>query len=125
MILLIGVIKIEVKIRNPQFPTSTELFHQNVEDLRNRKKPRSRETDKCIVELRDKGVKILNSQLDKETAVVWIWCRTQAGLENIMKLYKSNKLRDVYFENIQPSTSKMINIDRNQFRKTVGKFLSM
>ena len=124
-VLLLVVIKIEVQNRGAKCTTSmeTQLLHQKIEDLRNRTKPRSHQTDKLISQLREEGIEILNSQLDRQTVVVWIWCHSQAALEHIQRLYESNQLRDVFFENIQPSTSKVINIDRNQFKKTVGKFL--
>ena len=125
--LLSVVIKVKVQLRGAKCTTSikTQLFHQEIEDLRNsnRTKPWSHRTDELINQLREKGIEILNSQLDRQTVVVWIWCHSQAALGLIQMLYKSNQLRDVIFENIQPSTSKMINIDRNQFKKTVGKFV--
>src|SRR5688572_18985317 len=97
-----------------------QQFHQKIEDLRNRTKPWSQQTDKLTSKLTVGGMEILNSQLDRQTVIVWIWCRLQAALEEPQRLYESNQLRDVLFENIQPS--KMIDIDRNQFKKTVGKF---
>src|SRR6218665_3277694 len=96
------------------------LFHKKINDLRNRAKPRSHKTDKLIVQLRDEGIEILSSQMDGQIVVAWIWCHSQTAIENIQRLYESNQLRDYYFENIHPSTSKVINIDRNEFKKTVG-----
>ena len=101
-----------------------QLLHQMIEDFRNRTKPRSHQTDKLISQLKNEGIEILNSQLDRQTVVVWIWCHSQAALEYIEMLYELNHLRDVLlFEHIQPSLSKVIRIDRNQFKKTIGKFL--
>src|SRR5688572_23773811 len=102
-----------------------QLLHKQIEDLRNRTKPWSHQTDKLISQLRVKDIDILNAQLDRQTVVVWIWCRSQAALEHIQSLYESNQLRDILFglANIQPYISMMINIDENQFKKTVGKFL--
>src|SRR6218665_2969050 len=96
-----------------------------INDLRDRTKVRSHETDKLIAQLKDKGIEILNSQLDGQTVVVWIWCHSQTAIENIQRLYELNQLRDEYFENIQSSSSTVINIDSHQFKKTVGKFLRM
>src|SRR6218665_1797229 len=93
-----------------------------INDLRDRTKPRSHQTDKLIVQLRDEGVEILNSQLDGQTVVVWMRCYSQTAIENIQKLYESNQLGDKYFENIQPSSLKVFDIDMNQFKKTIGKF---
>lgn len=106
------------------FTTSTEtheLLHQKIKDLQNRTKPRSHETDKLISKLKDEGMDILDSKLDRQTVVVSIWCRSQKALERIQKLYDSNQLKDVLFEHIQPSISKVVNIDRSQFKKSVGK----
>ena len=99
------------------------LHHEKVEDLKSKKKSRSKEADKCIAQLREEGVEILNSQLEGQTVVVWIWCRTQAALENCQKLHETNRLRATFFENILQSVSKVIHIDRSQFKKILGKFL--
>src|SRR6218665_1608429 len=93
-----------------------------INNLRERTKPRSHLADKVIAHLRDEGIEILSSQLDGQTVVVWIWCHSQTAIGNLQRLYESNQLRYYYIENIQPSTSKVISIDRNQFKKTVGKF---
>src|SRR5688572_1209448 len=114
----------QVRTRGAKCTASMEsqLLHQKIEDLRNRTKPWSHQTDKLISQLRKEDIDNLNSQLDRRTVVVWIWCRSQAALQYVQKLYESNK-RDEFIENYQPSISKMIKIDRNQFRKAIGKFL--
>src|SRR6218665_203264 len=99
-----------------------QLLRQEIEDLRDKTKPRSKQTDKLIAELMEAGIEILSSQLDRQTVDVWIWCRTQTALKHIQKLYKSNQLRDLFFEITNRSISMLINIDKNQFKKTVGKF---
>ena len=60
--------------------------------------------------------------------VVWIWCRSQAALENIRKLNESNKLGNVlvgsaYMPTSGLAKSTVISIDQHQLKKTVGKFL--
>ena len=112
-------------VQSAQRQWNHSYFIKQIEDLRNRTKPWSHQTDKLISQLREEDIEILNSQLDRQTVVVWIWCRSQAALEHIQSLYESNQLRDILFglENIQPSISMVINIDGNQFKKTVGKFL--
>jgi len=119
----LGVIKIQVQIPDANCTTSIETLHKEIEDLRSRTKLRSHQTDKLISQLKDEGIEILNSQLNRQTVVVWIWCHSQAALEHIQKLCESNQLREALFENIQPSTSKEITMKRNQFQKTFGKFL--
>src|SRR6218665_1082025 len=100
-----------------------QRFHKKINDLRDRTKPRSHETDKLIAQLKNEGLEILSSQLDGQTVVVWMRCHSQTAVENLVRLYESNRLRDKYFENIQPCTSKVINIDFNLFKKTIGKLL--
>jgi len=92
-----------------------QLLHKKIEDLRNEMKPRSYESDKLIVQLREDGLEILSSQLERQTVIVWIWCRTQAALERIQKMYESNQLRDAFCELIHTSISMAINIDRNRW----------
>jgi hypothetical protein len=119
--------KVEVQNRGAKRITSmeTQLLHQTIEDLRNRTKRRSYQTDKLIGQLKDEGIEILNAQVDRQTVVVWIWCHSQTATENCQTLYESNQLRDVLcgLANIpEIDQSKVINIDSNQFKKTVGKF---
>lgn len=113
---------------NSTVSNDIKLLHQGIEDLRDRTKPRSPQTDKRISQLKDEGIEILNSQLKEQSLGVWFWCRTQAALEHIQRLFESNQLEDILsgFRNIQSSTSGdrsiKISIDREQFKKTVGKF---
>jgi len=81
-------------------------------------------------DLKDEGIEILNSQLDRHTVVVWIWCCSQAAIEYIQTMYESNQLRDIFcdFTDIRSYTSDLarwnrVSIDCNQFKKTVGKFM--
>src|SRR6218665_2925508 len=123
---LLGVIEIRVQVPRANITMSEESqqLHKKIEDLRSRTNPRSNETDKLIVQLREEGLEILSSQLDRQTVVVWIWCRTQAALEYIQRLHESNILIDIFFAIIQSLTCilKVIDIDRNHFKKTLGKF---
>lgn len=107
-----------------------QLLHQKVRERRSKTKPRSRQTDKVISRLKEEGLEILNSQLDRQTVIIWIWCYSQAATENTKKLYESNRLTDLFFDfgNIAPPISeiiksKVINMDSSQFNKTVGKCL--
>lgn len=125
LFLHLGLVKIEVRVNGTTCTTSMEaqLLHERIEALLSRTKPRSHQTDKLITELKDEGIELLNSQLDRQVVIVWIWCQSRAALQHIQTLYESNRLRDVLFENIQPYVTKVINIDENQFDKTAGKFL--
>ena len=109
-----------------------ELLHRVIEDLRNRNKPRSHQTDKHISRLKDEDIEILNSQIDRHTVVVWIWCHSQAAIEYIQKMYESNQLRSVFSQlgDFPPSAqcahrliqSEVTRIDNNQFKRTVGSY---
>src|SRR6218665_960042 len=131
MLLLVGVMKVEVQNdRGAICTTSTEtqlLLHRNIEDRRNRIKPCSLQSDKLISQLNDEGIEILNSQLDRETVIVWIWCRSQAALYYIQRLFESNQLRKVLYgvADIPMSTPEVeqsnVIIENNQFKKTIGK----
>src|SRR6218665_3193834 len=100
---------------------ATQLSHQRMNDLRNIINLKSHETNKSVRLLGNKDREILNSQRNRQTVDVWIWCRTQAALEHIQNLYESNRMREVFFDQIQPSTSMVLK--RNQFKKIAGKFL--
>lgn len=108
----------------------TMLLYEKIEDLLSRTKPWSRQTQKLISQLKDDGIEILDSQLERQTVVVWIWCQSQAALTNFQEMYETNQMRDVFFGalDIQPYNSviiqsKVISIDNNQFKKTLGMFL--
>lgn len=105
------------------------LLHEKIEDLRNRTKPWSHKTEEIISRLKDEGIEILSSQLDRQTVIVWIWCHSKAALEYVQRLYESNQLTYILFELTinRPCTSgmtpsKVIRIESDKFRKTAGKF---
>src|SRR6218665_2486966 len=102
----------------------TQIIHQRMNDLRNGINTciKSHKTNKCVSKLVKEGMEILNTQQTRQTVVVWIWCRTQAALEHIQDLYESNQMREVFFDRIPSSISILIRIQRNQFKKTAGKF---
>ena len=104
---------------------STQLIHQRINDHRNIINLKSHETNKSVRLIMNNDIEILNSQRNRQTVDVWIWCRTQAALEHIQSLYESNRMREVFFDEIQLSTSMVLKIERNQFKKNAGKFLFM
>lgn len=123
------VIEIKFKSRGATYSSmDPQLLCDRLNDLRNRRKPRSHKAEKLISQLKDKCIEILNAELDRHIVVVWIWCHSEAALENIQKLYESNQLRDIFFgfANITPSTGvdhpKLIIVDDIQFKKAVSKF---
>lgn len=121
IVYLYGLVVIEVKVKNYDTESvDTQLLHQRVSDIRNRKNPWAFESDK-LYQLRKKGIVILSSQQKRQTVFLCIWCPSRAALQHIQKLYESKQLRDVFFENINLTTSTMLYIDGKQFKKTVGK----
>src|SRR6218665_1153511 len=131
ILLLVGVMKVDLQNNYGANCTTSKktqlLIHQNIEDRRNRIKPCSLQSDKLISQLNDEGIEILNSQLERETVVIWIWCRSQTALHNIQRLFESNQLRKVLYgvADIPISTPEVeqpnVIIENNQFKKTIGK----
>lgn len=134
-VLLVVAIKVEVQTRisKHRHTVSVEkqlLFHKMLEYLPHKQKPWSRQISKLISLLSDDGIEILKSQADRQTVVVWLWCRSQEGLQNIQELYESKQLIYVFlgFANIRRNYSEIIksiviNINSDQFKRIVGKFL--
>src|SRR6218665_353357 len=122
MLLLLGAIKIRVHTRDTT-SVETQILYEKIDYLRNRTNLRSHQTDKRLSQLKEEGIEVISAELETQTLVVWIWCRTEAALASCQRMYESNQLRDKLFENIQPYISKKIHIDGNQFKKTIGKFL--
>lgn len=131
-VLLVVVIKVEVRYRVAKYTTSVEtqsLFYDKIDEFRRKTKLWSRKTGKLISLLNENGIEILNSQLDRQTTIVWIWCRSQIALQKIQELYELNELKYVFFDfiNLQPPADKciesmVVDIDSNQFTRTAGKF---
>lgn len=106
------------------------LLQRKIENLRNTAKSWSPKTYKLVTQLKKKGLEILNSQMDGQTVVVWIWCRSQVALQNMQRIYESNQLTEIFLgltniraPDCEVSKLKLVNIYRTQLRKHVGKFL--
>jgi len=132
LLVLSAVVEVQIKLKHigakfwPSASMEAQelgLLHQKTSLLLTRTKPMSKPTDKLIYQMREEDIEILNSQQKRQTVVVWIWCRSQAALEHIQKLYESNQLRRLFVDIIHTSTLTGIKIDRKQFKKAVGKFL--
>lgn len=105
-----------------------QQLSERLNDLRDKTKLRSQKMERAISQLRDSDVEIFNSQLDRQAAL-WIWCKSQTGHENLRKFYESNFVVDIIGELTkmtssapEPIGSRMIDIDIDQFKKTIGKF---
>ena len=127
------VVVAKIDVQNCTTSKETQLLiHQNIEDRRNRNKPWPHSTEQLISQLNDECIEILNSQQDRQTVIVWIWCRSQTALEYIQSLYDRNRIKEVLYgvANIQTLTleigqSNVISIEDNQFKKAVGKFFRL
>lgn len=118
-----AVVKVEIQYH--RYETSIE--RQSFQNIIN---PGSFQSGQVLNQLRNEGLEIINSQLYGRSAVMWIWCQSPAALQHMQRLYESNQLRDVLFDtgDIQSSISEnhrlnLINIDSNEFRRSVGKLL--
>ena len=118
MLFLSGAIQTEVQMRTTAMETQ-----EQPQKPRTKMKLKSYRTDVLVSKLRGEDIEILNYFQMRQCMVVWIWCRSQSALELIKKLYEWNQLKDALFETMPSSPSMVINIDGNQFKKTVGKFL--
>lgn len=125
-----ALVAIEVKVTNAgASPAATiNLLHQGIRNLQSRIKETSPEADKLISLLKKKDTEILSTQPDGHTVVVWIWCGSQAALQNLQELYEMNQLADALLGFDRPSSSeisqsRVISIDSNEFKKNVGKLI--
>lgn len=105
----------------------TKLLHKNIEGFLTRTKAWSHETNKLASQLKKEGVEITDSKLGIENVVISIWCLSQAALENIQTMYESSHLKSVFLgiasngpSNSDNIPSKLINIESDQFKRTVG-----
>lgn len=102
---------------------------QKFNSLREKNPPRSHQTDKIISELKDDGIEIFNSVLDRQI-VVWLWCKSETGLTQLQKLNEANSLMNTFTrlspDMWHPKIDELVyavSICRDQFKRKVGKFL--
>lgn len=108
-----------------------DLLVQRLTALRDNTKRRSHKTEKGISQLRNDDVEILSCLLDRQ-AVVWIWCRSQTGLERFRTLNESKDLLLTVFSDLTTlsaysaeraiSSITAVSICRDQFEKYACKF---
>jgi len=84
--------------------------------------------ERAINQLTDSGNELFHSHMDRQ-AVLYIWCQSQMGHENLRTLCESKSIVDVIGDLTKNTSSapeaigsKMIDVDLDQFKKTVGKF---
>ena len=83
--------------------------------------------ERAMSRLIDSGIEIVHSQLDRQAAL-FILCKSKMGHENFRKLWESKSIVDVIFNPTtssasEPIGSRIIDVDIDQLKKTVGKFL--
>lgn len=119
------MIKIKVRFRGATSTSSIDLqlYNKTINAFLNQTQPIS--SKPYAINFQHEDIQSLGAQLERQTMVLWIWCRLQDALERLHKIWESNRLAGL--ANIQPSISesnqrKVIIIDGNQFKKEVGKF---
>ena len=97
-------------------------------DLHDKAKLRSNTKKRAINQLIDNDISIFHSHMDRQ-AVLYFWCKSQTGHENLRKLHESKSIVDVICDLTknassapEPIGSRMINVDIDQYKKTIGKF---
>lgn len=108
--------------------TMKQLLLEDFNDLRHKYRPRSHDVDKLISQLKDRDIEVLNAIRNNHIAL-WIWCKSQKGLDNLRDIDESNVLRNVLIALTRRSsspevhTSAVVSICHKQFYKKVGRFL--
>src|SRR6218665_1983164 len=102
---------------------------ERLNDTHDESKLRSYTKEAAIRLLSDSGIQIFHSNMDRQAAVLYFWCKSEIGHENLRKLCESNSIVGVigdlteYTSSApQPIGSRMIDVDIWQFKKTLGKF---
>lgn len=100
-----------------------EYFGDHRHDYRDR----SHEAYKLLSRLKAADIEVLKFTQDPKL-VLWIWCKSQEGLNSLWNLYKSNELGDVLTAITHPTSSPEfhrsadISICKYDFDTKVGRF---
>ena len=96
--------------------------------LHDKAKLRSDTKERAINQLIDSDIEIFHSLMDRQ-AVLYIWCKSETGHENLRSLCESKSIVDVigYLTKNnssapEPIGSRMIDVNIDQFKKSIGKF---
>ena len=110
-----------------------QQLSERLNDIHDKTKLRSDIKERAINQLSDIDIEILHSHMDRQAvlelqAVLYIWCKSQMGYDRIRKLSESKSIVDVtgnltknISPTIEPTRSRMIDVDIDQFKKTIGK----
>src|SRR6218665_3255079 len=104
-----------------------QQLSERLNDLQDKSKQRSDTKERVISQLIDSGIEIFQSHMDRQ-AVLYIWCKSQMGLKNLCTLYESKFIVDVIGDLTKKTSSaieligsRMVDVDIDQFKKSVGK----
>ena len=105
----------------------SQQLSERLNDLHNKTTLRSDTVEREISRLQDSDIEIFHSHMDRQS-VLNVWCKSQIGQNNLRKLFESNSIVDT-IGNLTKVTSsaselmgsKMIDIDKDQFKKRTGK----
>lgn len=106
-----------------------QQLSERLNEFHYKAKLRSDTKERTRSQLIDSGIEILHSHMDRQAAVLCIWCKSQTGLENLRILYESKSIVDVIDDLTkntssapEPIGSRMIDVNIDQFKKSIGKF---
>ena len=122
---LLVVIKVNLSSREAG---NLQRLSERLNDLHGKAKPRSARVERAINQLIDRDIEILHSHMDRQ-AVLYFWCKSEKGHENLRTLCESKSIVDVIGDLTkntssapEPVGSRMIDTDIYQFKKIFGKF---
>ena len=105
-----------------------QQLSERLNNLHDKTKLRSDTEERAISQLIDRGIEVFHFRMDRQ-AVLYIWCKSEKGHENLCTLCESKSIVDVIGELTKntssapaPIESRMVDVDIDQFKKTVGKF---
>ena len=105
-----------------------QQLSERLTDIHDKTKLRPDTQERATKQLIDGDIEILHSHMDRQ-AVLYIWCKSQMGHENLRTLFESKSIADVIGDLAndtssapEPIGSRMIDVDMDQFKKAVGKF---
>ena len=97
-------------------------------DLHDKAKQRSDTKERAIRQLIDSDIEILHFHMDRQ-AVLCFWCKSEKGHEHLRTLCESTSIVRIISDLTKNNSSapelirsKLIDVDIDQFKKTIGKF---
>lgn len=122
----ICVVAVKVEVLKPGDNWFSTRLVRALNNLQDKTSHRPLETHILISRLKNNGIEILNSFDQLRHTDVWIWCKSQTGLDFLQDLYKTHRLTRVLanLSDMQSIKAIKLYIDMDQFKKEIGKFLN-